>query len=131
MRMEGGRYFLHEHPNNATSMAIREVKELAEMPGVLTTVCDMCAYGLKIADEKGKALVETRTKFLTNSPQVCKRISRQCANKAESGERSRVPNDEAAKPKLPGGLQDRFANVIRKHRHASLRRSSTPMPSTC
>ena len=77
MQMERGRYLLHEHPNNATSWTMSEVKELAEMPGVLTTGCDMCAYGLKIADEKGEALVEKRTWFLTNSPEVCKRISRQ------------------------------------------------------
>ena len=49
-----------------------EVKELAAMPGVMTTVCDMCAYGLKIADEKGEALMEKRTRFFTNSPELCK-----------------------------------------------------------
>ena len=79
-----------------------EVRELAETPGVLTAVCDMCAYGLKIRDEKGEALVEKRSKFLTSSPEVYKRINLQCTNKAESGERSRVPTDEAVKPKLTG-----------------------------
>ena len=47
------------------------------------------------------------------------RINGQCTNKAESGERSRNPIDEAAKPKLTGGVPDRYANVTRKHRHAN------------
>ena len=119
IQLKGKRHFLHEHPNGATSWMMDEVKELAEMPGVLTTVCDMCAYGLKTRDEKGEALVEKRTKFLTSSPEVCRRISSQCTNKVESGERSRVPTDEAAMPKLPGGVPDRYANITRNHRHAN------------
>ena len=98
---------------------MNEVKELAGTPGVLSAVCDMCAYGFKIVDEKGEASVEKLSKFLTSSPEVCKRINRQCTNKAKSGERSRVPTDEAAKPKLPGGVPDRYANATRKHRHAN------------
>ena len=94
MQLEGGRHFLHEHPKNATSWTMREVQEFAETPGVLTAECDMCAYGLKIVDEKGEALVQKRSKFLTSSPEVCKRINLQCTNNAESGERSRVPTDE-------------------------------------
>ena len=120
MQLDGGRHFLHEHPNNSTSWAMDEVQRLAETPGVLTAVCDMCAYGLKIIDEKCVALVEKRTKFLTSSAEVHRRISRQCANKTESGERSRAPTDEAAIPKLPGGVPDRYANLSRKHRHANV-----------
>ena len=119
MQLEGRRHFLHEHPKSSTSWTMKEMQELAETPGVLTAVCDMCAYGLKIRDEKGEALVEKRSKFLTSSPEVCKRIGFQCTNKVESGERSCVPTDEAAKPKLPGGVPDRYANVTRKHRHAN------------
>ena len=120
MQLEGGRHFLHEHPNSATSWAMSEVRRLAETPGVLTAVCDMCAYGLKVKDEKGEALAEKRTKCLTSSSEVHKRISRQCTNKTESGERSRVPTDEAARPKLPGGVPDRYANISGKHRHANV-----------
>ena len=60
MQLKGGRHFLHEHPKNATSWKMMEVQEFAKTPGVLTTECDMCAYELKIRDEKGEALVEKR-----------------------------------------------------------------------
>ena len=95
---------------------MKEVVELASREGVEMTVCDMCAYGMVIEDDQGEALVEKRTKFLTNSPEACKRISRRCTNKAAardeimessvmpswplttSGELSHVPTDEAARP---------------------------------
>ena len=122
IQMNGGRYFLHEHPESATSWSLKEVVELAAREGVEMTVCDMCAYGMMIEDDQGEALVEKSTKFLTNSPEVCKRISRRCTNKVavrdrvvESGERLCVPADEAARPKLQGGVHPRDA-----HRHASL-----------
>ena len=47
IKLKGGRHFLHEHPKEATSWTMDEVRELAETPGVLTAVCDMCAYGQK------------------------------------------------------------------------------------
>ena len=80
-QMNGGRYFLHEHPESATSWSLKEVVELAAREGVEMTVCDMCAYGMVIEDDQGEALLEKSTKFLTNSPEVCKRISRRCTNK--------------------------------------------------
>ena len=118
MQLKGGRHFLHEHPKEATSWTMDEVKDLAETPGVLTAVCDMCAYGLKIKDEKGEALVEKRSKFLTSSPEVCKRISLQCTNKSVHAREAAAPVTEA-RPKLPGGVPDRYSNITRKHRHAN------------
>ena len=118
MQLKGGRHFLHEHPKNATSWTMMEVQEFAKTPGVLTTECDMCAYGLKIKDEKGEALVEKRSKFLTSSPEVCKRISLQCTNKSVHAREAAAPVTEA-RPKLPGGVPDRYSNITRKHRHAN------------
>ena len=103
IQMAEGRYFLHEHPRNATSWAMAEVVELANTEGVATTTCDMCAFGMEITDRQGRALVEKAIKFLTSSPEVCRHINRRCSNRRESGAQSRVPTDEAAMPKLPGG----------------------------
>ena len=50
-----------------------------------STVCDMCAYGMRITDKNGNALVEKSTQFLTNAPEVGKRISQRCSNRKESG----------------------------------------------
>ena len=46
------------------------------MQGVDTTVCDMCAYGLKVEDARGVAPAEKSTKLMSNSPGVLKRCSR-------------------------------------------------------
>ena len=94
IQLQAGRHFLHEHPKNATSWTMSEMQEFADTPGVLTTEGDMCAYGLKTIDKKCEALVQKRSKFLTSSPEVCKRISLQCTNKAESGELQRGRNSQ-------------------------------------
>ena len=84
MQIEGSRYFLHEHPRRATSWQMFGIVRLAATPGVESTVCDMCAYGMQITDKNGNALVEKSTQFLTNAPEVCKRISQRCSNRKES-----------------------------------------------
>ena len=72
--------------------------------------CDMCAFGLVVMNGSEEMLARKRTKLMSNSPEVLKRCSRRCSNesvkKTESGARSCVPTDEAARPKL--------------HRHADL-----------
>ena len=62
-----------------------EIVRLAATPGVESTVCDMCAYGMQITDKNGNALVEKSTQFLTNAPEVCTRISQRCSNSKEFG----------------------------------------------
>ena len=108
-QVRGGRYFLHEHPENATSWHMPEVIELAAQAGVGMTVCDMCAYGMEITDKDGVALVRKSTKFLTNADEVAKRISRRCSNKKESGESSISPL-KRLRPKLQA--QHRHANIL-------------------
>ena len=128
-QIHGGRYFLHEHPENATSWKMPEVIELAAQAGVGMTACDMCAYGMKIVDKDGEALVRKSTRFLTNADEVAKRINKRCSNREtptasprqrslrgssrESGERLRAPADEAAKLKIRA--QHRHANILGGH----------------
>jgi hypothetical protein len=51
-------------------MLLRDDCELVEV--------DMCDFGLTASDEYGEALVRKRTKVLTNSPEVARRIARKC-----------------------------------------------------
>ena len=81
MQVKGGRFFLHEHPHQASSWRMPEIIELAATEGVDTATCDMCAYGMKVKDEQGIALAAKRTKLLSNSPEVLKRVGKQCTNK--------------------------------------------------
>ena len=53
MQIASGRFFLHEHPNSASSWAMPEVVGLAMLAGVDTAVCDMCAYGM-VAEDNGR-----------------------------------------------------------------------------
>ena len=81
LQMQAGRFFLHEHPNSASSWKMPEVVALAATENVGITTCDMCAYGLVTEDKIGIAPAEKRTRFLSNAPEVLKRISRQCSDK--------------------------------------------------
>ena len=84
MQVDGRRFLPHEHPETATSWSTTEVMEVLAMQGVDTTVCDMCAYGLKVEDARGVAPAEKSTKLMSNSPEVLKRCSRRCTNKTVS-----------------------------------------------
>ena len=51
-------------------MLLKEEVELVDV--------DMCDFGMTASDELGEALVRKRTKVLTNSAEVAKRIARRC-----------------------------------------------------
>ena len=63
---------------------------------------------MRITDKNGNALVKKSTKFLTNAPEVCKRINRSCSNRKESGGSLRTPL-KRLQPKL---VQHRHADVM-------------------
>ena len=44
-QVEGGRYFLHEHPRLATSWREDCIKAVSELPGVETITADQCQFG--------------------------------------------------------------------------------------
>ena len=71
-------YFLHEHPDSATSWSEPCVKKLLESEGVSRVVSDMCVYGMEQEDERGRALVKKPTAFMTNSPEIARRLNQRC-----------------------------------------------------
>ena len=78
LHMDGGRYFLHEHPAFATSWAETEVKRIAAMPGVEVAIGDQCQY--EAADKDGTP-IKKPTKFMTNSSHIASALSRRCSGK--------------------------------------------------
>ena len=46
MQMEGGRYFIYEHPKSAASWDNPDVNRLASTEGVMRTELDQCEFGL-------------------------------------------------------------------------------------
>ena len=46
-QLREGRWFLHEHPDRASSWVLDEVRKLMLGEGVVTTVAHQCMYGLR------------------------------------------------------------------------------------
>ncbi len=86
MQMAAGRYFLHEQPNSAKSWGMQEVVDMVGLEDVDVVTCDMCAYGVKIVDKLGEALVEKMTKLMSKSPEILKRVGMQCESRAAQSE---------------------------------------------
>ena len=78
LQRKAGRYFAHEHPSSASSWSRPEVLEMLLRDDCELVEVDMCDFGLTASDEYGEALVRKRTKVLTNSPEVARRIARKC-----------------------------------------------------
>ena len=75
-----GRYFMHEHPESASSWQEECVKQLLHRHGVVRVVGDQCRYGLTSHDGRREGTARKSTGFLTNSPCIAKRLSLRCPN---------------------------------------------------
>ncbi len=88
LQLEMGLYFLHEHPEGASSWQEPEIKKLMKQPGVTRVVSDMCVFGMIQEDKEGESLVKKPTAFLTNAPCIADRLSQRC----QGGHRKCTPN---------------------------------------
>ena len=52
-QLKRGCYFLHEHPDSASSWGLPEVRALMHQPGVQVTKCDACVFGMKAVGASG------------------------------------------------------------------------------
>ena len=84
VQIRAGRYFLHEHPNSATSWDVGCMRMLLNQPGVLRVRGDMCPHGMTSVDEQGEGLVKKPTRIMSSSAEVLNRVQARCSN--ERGE---------------------------------------------
>jgi hypothetical protein len=77
-QMEGGRYFVYEHPKSAASWANQNIEKLAATEGVMRTELDQCEFGLTSQDELGRAPAKKPTSLLTNSVEVDRSMGFKC-----------------------------------------------------
>ena len=79
MQVDGGRYFLHEHPAYATSWQLEAIKTLLAVPSVQRVVADQCQFGSQVQRgmHKGKP-VKKPSGFMTNSSCVARILSVRC-----------------------------------------------------
>lgn len=78
IQSESGRFFLHEHPQSASSWRLPEMVSLMEDLKINKTATHMCRFGMRSQDEQGLGLVKKPTGFLTNSPHLRNQLNKQC-----------------------------------------------------
>ena len=78
-----GRYFVHEHPEAASSWNEQCVRQMMNRQGVIQVTGDQCRYGLTSWDGQRRGPARKRTKFMTNSPCIAKALSLRCPNTRE------------------------------------------------
>ena len=80
IQVEQGRFVIHEHPHDAESWLEKSVVKVAAMEEVNIVVVDMCAYGMKVDTGPVQGAARKRTKIMSNSYEVFKRIGARCPN---------------------------------------------------
>ena len=78
-QVEGGRFFLHEHPEHAGSWDERCIKELLEVKGVSRVSADQCQYGQQVISGplEGQP-VKKGTGFMSNAPRLLESLMKRC-----------------------------------------------------
>ena len=80
LQLRGHRFFVHEHPSEATSWCYPEVVELACHREVGLVTVDMCCHGMVVDTGPLQGPARKRTKVLSNSQEVLKRVEAHCLN---------------------------------------------------
>ena len=87
LQIQGGRYFIHEHPDGATSWQMPETVKLLTQRNVGIVLFDMCQFGMA-AEKNGEVKpVQKSTRVASNSKEVLKRLDIRCPNKGGPGEK--------------------------------------------
>ena len=81
LQIQGGRYFPHEHPENASSWEEKCIHDVLGIKGIHRVVGDQCYYGLKAKGNSGMGPARKATAFMTNSPCIALQLRRRCPNR--------------------------------------------------
>jgi hypothetical protein len=79
-----GKYFIHEHPQSASSWELPEVRAVQCLDGVTSVVNDACVFGMMSIDRDGTSKpVKKPTRWLSNAPALLRHLTGRCAGKHE------------------------------------------------
>ena len=78
LQLAGGRWFLHEHPQAATSWHEQMVDELLQIPGIGKVVGHQCQQGMLVEVDGTLRPIKKPTAWMSNSPAILRRLGRQC-----------------------------------------------------
>ncbi len=89
-QVEGGRFFLHEHPRSASSWQERGVQEVQQLEGVDVITADQCQFGLEVMYGIHNGLpVRKPTGFMSNAPRLLQRLSKRCEGQGSECSRTK------------------------------------------
>ncbi len=81
-QLESGRYFLHEHPEGATSWQEECIKSLLEIPSVGRVTADQCQLGAEVMFGTYQGCpIRKRTGFMSNGQEILTALQRRCSGK--------------------------------------------------
>ena len=81
IQWRAGRYFLHEHPEGASSWEEQCIKSLLAKEDVIRVDADQCMYGLKSYDGERGGPARKGIGFMTNSVCIANKPRRRCPNR--------------------------------------------------
>ena len=73
-----GIFFLHEHPNGATSWGTGIMQKVLQKPDVRRVYADQCMYGQSVVSNGRSGLAKKPTGFATNSQRIAERLQVKC-----------------------------------------------------
>ena len=111
-QVKAGRFFVHEHPDAASSWKIEGMIELMMMAGVDAARVDMCQFGLTIIEKGEEKLARKRTKIVSNSAEVLKRVETRCPNERKGSGHHQHANLEDGRTKLAQVYPKRFCQAV-------------------
>lgn len=80
IQLDGGRHFLHEHPETATSWIDPSMIKLLTLNKDSTVVSDQCMYGLLTPGPDGAPMPAKKpTKWASSSPHMLRRLATRCS----------------------------------------------------
>ena len=79
-QIEGGRFFLHEHPDSAGSWSEECIEELMEIESVTRVCADQCQYGQQVITGRlAGQPVKKPTGFMSNASHLLESLRLRCA----------------------------------------------------
>ena len=75
LQVRAGRYFLHEHPQSATSWQMEEVTRVLGLKRVQKVSCHQCQYG---AEHENGQPIRKATSFMSNAPFLLDELQLRC-----------------------------------------------------
>ena len=79
-QMARGKFFLHEHPRDATSWTRPSIERIKNRDDVYLVTGALWRYGLVSRDEHGQGLCKKAMSFMTNSREIANLVFLRCTN---------------------------------------------------